>query len=108
MMSEIKPPELETRVGAAVKEATQRLQMEADQKLALQSKQHEGEKNVLTSQVEGLQSLVETQKKQVEELTRQQTSAYEKVQDIANRAVERTSNFITVPGPTPPPHPGKE
>ncbi len=85
-------------------DTTARVSAEYEHKLALQTQQFEGEKNVLASRIEGLEQLVESLRRQVESLSQQQEKAYEKVQDIATRAVDRASGVIATPGaPAAPP-----
>ncbi|SMC23689.1 hypothetical protein SAMN02746041_01805 [Desulfacinum hydrothermale DSM 13146] len=81
------PQELEKEVKKAVREATERVQAEAAAREALMKKSFEGEKNVLLAKIASLESLVETQRSQIEKLTLQVEAAYGKVQDIAVRAV---------------------
>ena len=58
----------------------------------------EGEKNVLKGKVESLEAMVKVQTTQIEELSRKHEQAYEKVQDIANRAVAAAKReIISVP-----------
>ena len=47
----------------------------------------EGEKNVLLSKIESLEKLVLAREVQIGELSKRNKQAYEKVRDIANRAV---------------------
>ena len=47
----------------------------------------EGEKNVLLSKIESLEKLVQAREVQIGELSKRNKQAYEKVRDIANRAV---------------------
>ena len=47
----------------------------------------EGEKNVLAARIESLNNLVTSQAAQISDLSKKHEQAYEKVQDIANRAV---------------------
>ncbi len=52
----------------------------------------EGEKNVFLTKISALESLVKDQAKQIEKLNGQQEKAYEKVQDIASKAVAGASD----------------
>jgi len=79
--------ELETKIAEAVQTATERLKTETASSEALLRKEFEGEKNVLSGKVEALENLVSTQAKQIDALVNQQREAYEKVQDIAIKAV---------------------
>lgn len=93
------PTELEQKVAAAVAETTERLNAEFASREALLKKEFEGERNVLNSRIEALEALAENQEKRIDSLTRQQEAAYEKVQDIANKAVssagDRQSSWRT-------------
>ncbi len=55
--------------------------------MAALQKEFEGERNVLKGKIESLEQLVKDQAKRIEALSAQQEKAYEKVQDIANKAV---------------------
>ena len=58
----------------------------------------EGEKNVLKGRIESLETMVKLQTTQIEELSRKHEQAYEKVQDIANRAVAAAKReIVSVP-----------
>ena len=93
------PVELDKSVQSAVKEVTDRLTREFNQNEQLLKKGFDGEINVLTAKISALEAIVKEQVKQIEKLNQQQEKAYEKVQDIANKAVsgaaERLQN-ITV------------
>ncbi len=91
------PGILERKVATTAKETTAHISAEYEHKLALQAQQFEGNKNVLSSRIEGLEQLVESLRRQVESLSQQQEKAYEKVQDIATRAVDRASGVIAMP-----------
>jgi uncharacterized coiled-coil protein SlyX len=47
----------------------------------------EGERNVLMGKIEALEKMVASQAAQISDLAKKNELAYEKVQDIANRAV---------------------
>lgn len=93
------PAELDTSIKSAVQEIKERLTTDFMQKEELLKKGFEGEINVLTAKISAFETLVKEQTKQIEKLNLQQEKAYEKVQDIANKAVsgaaERLQN-ITV------------
>ena len=93
------PAELDASVKSAVQEIKERLTADFTQKEKLLQKGFEGEINVLTAKISAFETLVKEQTKQIEKLNLQQEKAYEKVQDIANKAVsgaaERPQN-ITV------------
>lgn len=81
------PVELEEKVAEAVKEMTDRLNTEFANREALLKKGFEGERNVLNSRIEALENMTKNQEKGIQALTSQQEKAYEKVQEIANKAV---------------------
>lgn len=81
------PAELDESVKAAVQNIQERLSADFTQKETLLQKGFEGENNVLTTKISALETLVKEQTKQIEKLNQQLEKAYEKVQDIANKAV---------------------
>jgi len=93
------PAELNQSIDSAVQDTKERLSTEFAQKEELLLKGFEGEKNVLTAKLAAFEALIKEQARQIEKLNTQQEKAYEKVQDIANKAVsgaaERLQN-ITV------------
>jgi len=92
------PQKLEKNVQAAIKETTERLTNDFEKSKALLEAQFKGEKNVLSSKIESLQELVKSQEAQLADLSRRNEQAYEKVQDIANRAVAGAKReYISVP-----------
>lgn len=92
------PGKLEESVNKAVKETTDRLTSDFSKNEALLNAKFEGEKNVLLSKIESLEKMVASQESQVSELSRRNDQAYEKVQDIANRAVANAKReYITMP-----------
>jgi hypothetical protein len=56
------------------------------------TKEFEGERNVLKARIEALQNTVQQQAEQITKLAQQQELAYEKVQNIAVRAIEGAGN----------------
>ncbi len=88
------PAEKEAAVAAAVQETTARLNTAFENKEALLKAQFEGEKNVLLSKIEALEAQNAGQKALIKELAAKQDKAYEKIQDIANRAVEAARREI--------------
>lgn len=80
--------ERDAAVDRAVADAVARLREAHDAHDQLQQRTFEGERNVLASRIEALTQLVERQNAQIERLSRQQEQAYEKVQEIASRAVD--------------------
>lgn len=92
------PKELEETVKKSVKEATDRISFEAKTKEDLLKKEFEGQRNVLTTRISALEKIVEEQSQQIAKLSQQLESAYQKVQDIALKAVERSSESKLLAG----------
>lgn len=86
------PKELETRIAKAVQTAETALEAENAKNEQLLTKGYEGEKNVLQTRIEALERTVAIQEKQIQLLNQQLEKAYEKVQEIAVKAVSRTSS----------------
>ena len=92
------PQKLNTNVQEAVAATTERLTSDFEKTKALLEAKYDGEKNVFTSKIESLEKLVSSQETQMAQLTKRHEQAYEKVQDIANRAVAAAKReFISVP-----------
>jgi len=103
------PEKIATKVKEAVDANTERLTSDFQKTRALLEAKFEGEKNVLVSKIESLEKLVDTQAAQITELSRKHEKAYEKVQDIANRAVAAAKReVISVPVTSPPGSAGQE
>lgn len=85
------PKELETTVAKTVKEATEKLLLEARNKEQLLTKEFEGKQNVLTTRIASLESVVKEQSEQLARATKQLELAYQKVQEIAEKAIEGSS-----------------
>jgi|YNPNPStandDraft_1061719.scaffolds.fasta_scaffold00350_21 hypothetical protein len=85
------PQELESAVNKAVKETTERLRLEARNREELLRKEFEGEKNVLLTRIESLEKTVKDQAERMAKLSQQLELAYQKVQDIAVKAIEGSS-----------------
>jgi len=85
------PKDLDGAVAKAVKEATERVQLEAKNRDELQRRQFEGERNVLTTRVESLEKSLKDLVEQNARLSKQSEMAYQKVQDIAEKAIEGSS-----------------
>jgi hypothetical protein len=93
------PHERDEAVARAIKETTSRLQAEHGSAQKLLTREFEGKVQVLESRIASLTDLVSSQVKQIEVLTGQQERAYEKVQDIASKAVAgATRTIITSAG----------
>ena len=85
------PKELETEVDQAVKEASERLKLEAKNRDDLFQKTFEGERNVLTTRNESLEKANKDLLAANTRLAQQLETAYQKVQEIAEKTVEGTS-----------------
>jgi len=85
------PKELESAVGQAVKEATDRLRLEAKSREDLAHKQFEGDRNVLAARNESLERANKDLLASGAKLAQQLEAAYQKVQDIAEKTVEGAS-----------------
>lgn len=85
------PNKIDCAVADAIKAATEKLEREAKYQKDLIEKQFEGEKNVLTVRIESLQKTVKEQNEQISKLSQQQELAYQKVQDVAVKAIDGAS-----------------
>jgi hypothetical protein len=85
------PKEIETAVNKAIKETTERLNLEAKNREELQKREFIGERNVLTTRIESLEKTVKEQSEQVTKLTQQLEKAYQQVQEIAVKTIEGSS-----------------
>lgn len=92
------PKEMEEAVNRAVKETSQRMALEAKGREELLKKEFDGQRNVLTTRIESLEKTVADQAQHVAKLSQQLEQAYQKVQDIALKAVEGSSSFKAVAG----------
>ena len=81
------PSELDKAIKSAVQEVKERLSVDFTQKEKLLVKGFEGEINVLKTKLMAFDTLAKEQTKQIDKLNSQQENAYEKIQDIANKAV---------------------
>ena len=85
------PKELETAVNQAVKEASDRLRLEAKNREELFRKEFEGERNVLTAKNDSLEKTCKDLIAANSKLAQQLEGAYQKVQEIAEKTVESAS-----------------
>jgi hypothetical protein len=85
------PKELETAVAQAVKEVADRLKLEAKNREELLRKEFEGERNVLVARNETLEKVNKEVFAANAKLAQQLEAAYQKVQDIAEKTVEGSS-----------------
>jgi len=87
------PKELETAVSKAIKETTDRLNLEAKNREELVKKEFIGERNVLTTRIESLEKIVKEQSEQIAKFSQQLEKAYQQVQDIAVKTIEGSSTI---------------
>ena len=85
------PKDLENAVNQAVKEATERLKLEAKNREELLRKEFEGDHNVLSARNDALEKANKDLLAANTKLAQQLEAAYQKVQDIAEKTVEGTS-----------------
>jgi hypothetical protein len=85
------PKELEAALNAAVKEAGDKLKLEAKNREELFRKEFEGERNVLNARNEALERACKDLNAANVKLAQQLEAAYQKVQIIAEKTVEGTS-----------------
>jgi len=86
------PKEMETSVAKAIKETTDRLNVEAKNREELVKKEFIGERNVFTTRIESLEKAVKEQSEQITKFTQQLEKAYQQVQEIAVKTIEGSSN----------------
>ena len=91
------PKRLETTVQAAVADATKQLTRDFESDKALMQARFDGEKNVLAEKIDALEKMAASQESQIKDLSRKSEQAYEKVQDIANKAVTAARRESYVP-----------
>ena len=87
------PDEIKEAVNKAVKETTERITLEAKNKEELIRKEFDGERNVLKTRIESLEKTVKEQSGHIANLSGQLEKSYQKVQDIAIKSVEGSSNL---------------
>ena len=92
------PKRLDAAVAAAAKDATERIAREAKYQQDLLQKDFEGQKNVLTSRIQSLEKTAKEQADQLAKLSQQQESAYQKIQDVAVKAIEGASKVGSFAG----------
>ena len=86
------PKEMETAVAQAVKEVTERLTTAAKNREELMKREFEGEKNVFSTRIVSLEKTVKDQSEQIVRLTAQIEKAYQKIEDVAVKTIEGSSN----------------
>jgi hypothetical protein len=82
---------METAVSKAIKETTDRLNLEAKNREELVKKEFIGERNVLATRIESLEKNVKEQNEQIAKLSQQLEKAYQQVQEIAIKTIEGSS-----------------
>jgi len=87
------PKEMEAAMTKAIKETTEKLNLEAKNREELQKREFIGERNVLTTRIESLEKMVKEQSEQITKLTQQLEKAYQQIQDIAVKTIEGSSNI---------------
>lgn len=87
------PKELEVSVKKAVDEVTQRMTADAKNREELQKSGFDGERKVLVTKIDGLEKTVKEQHEQLSRLSQQLEKSYQKVEDIAVKAVQSASAF---------------
>jgi hypothetical protein len=92
------PKEMEAAVTKAVKEATERLTGEAKNREEIMKREFEGERNVLKSKIESLEATVKEQRDQITKLSQQLDKSYQKVEELAVKALETSSTAQSVAG----------
>ena len=90
------PAELDKAVARAVKEAVDRAAGEAKNREGLMSKEFEGERKSLNTRIEAMESTIAEQGALIAKLSGQLEAAYQKVQDIAVKAIEGSANLKTL------------
>lgn len=85
--------ELKASVEKASKEISTKLELEYKNKEELLREEFKGEENVLKTKIQGLEKLVVEQAKKINELTSKLDAAYQKVQDVAVKAIEGAANL---------------
>jgi len=92
------PKDMESAVSKASKETTERIELAAKNNEELLKRQFDGEKNVLTTRIESLEKTAKVQSDQIARLSQQAEMAYQKVQDIAVKAIEGSSSLKSLSG----------
>jgi len=87
------PKEMEAAIAKAVKDSTDRLNLEAKNREELMKKEFIGEKNVLTTRIESLEKIEKEQNEQITKFSQQLEKAYQQVQEIAVKTIEGSSTI---------------
>ena len=92
------PKEIEAAVAKAVKEVSERLTLEGKNREELMKKEFEGERNVLRTRIESLEKTAKEQYDQITKLSQQLEKSYQKVEEMAVKALETSSAAQSVAG----------
>ncbi|MDY6855104.1 MAG: hypothetical protein SWO11_10440 [Thermodesulfobacteriota bacterium] len=92
------PKQIETAINKTTKETPETIRLEAKNKEELLKREFDGEKNVLTTRIGSLEKRVKEQSDQISNLSQQLEKAYQKIQDIAVKAVEGSSSLQPLTG----------
>ncbi len=85
--------EIKLAVDNAVKETIEKVEFENKNKEELLTKEYEGKENVFQTKILNLEKLVIEQEKKIEELSAKLDKAYQKVQDVAIKAIDGAANL---------------
>ena len=85
--------ETEVAISKAIKETTERMNLEAKNREELQKKEFIGERNVLTTRIESFEKTVKEQNEQIAKLAQQLEKSYQQIQDIAVKTIEGSSTL---------------
>ena len=86
------PEQLQASVNKAIKETTERMKIDEKSREELLEKEFEGQRNVSTAKIESLEKTLKEQSEQIARLSQQLEKAYQKVQDIAVKAIEGSAS----------------
>ena len=86
------PQDEKAAIDKAVAEALERVAKDTEYREELLKKELDGERKVLTSQIEALEKTVSEQSSQIAKLAQQLEKSYGQVQDIAVKAIEGSSD----------------
>ena len=85
--------EIKLAVDNAVKDTIEKIGFENKNKTELLTKEYEGKENVYKTKIQNLEILVKEQEKKIEELSAKLDKAYQKVQDVAIKAIDGAANL---------------
>jgi hypothetical protein len=90
-ISEEYPKEMSAAIDKAVVETTQKLKSEHGFEVSLLKKDFDGQTNVLSAKIESLEKTVKEQAERIQKLSTQLEASYQKIQDVAVKAIEGAS-----------------